>query len=90
MKAGLVPQCQHPYTHNTWTPKYTYFSFYIAMVFQSSGPISFTKATLSYPVYSVDFDPYNRGYVVVAGGGGEGRSGVGNKIVRCCRLIGEN
>lgn len=52
------------------------------MVFQPSGPISFTKTTLSYPVYSADFDPYNRGYLVVAGGGGEGRSGVGNKIVR--------
>ncbi|GAM91434.1 hypothetical protein ANO11243_094840 [Dothideomycetidae sp. 11243] len=43
-------------------------------------PVSFTKATLSYPVYSVDFDPYNRGYLVVGGGGGEGRSGVSNKI----------
>ncbi|KAF2147681.1 hypothetical protein K461DRAFT_233811 [Myriangium duriaei CBS 260.36] len=43
-------------------------------------PVSFTKATLSYPVYSVDFDPYNRSYLVVGGGGGEGRSGVSNKI----------
>ncbi|KAF4547601.1 Hypothetical protein D9617_39g039360 [Elsinoe fawcettii] len=43
-------------------------------------PVSFTKATLSYPIYSVDFDPYNRGYLVVGGGGGEGRSGVSNKI----------
>lgn len=44
-------------------------------------PVSFTKATLSYPIYSVDFDPYNRGFLVVGGGGGEGRSGVSNKIV---------
>ncbi|KAK7521021.1 uncharacterized protein IWZ02DRAFT_452515 [Phyllosticta citriasiana] len=43
-------------------------------------PISFTKATLSYPVFAADFDPYNRGYLVVAGGGGENRSGVPNKI----------
>ncbi|PNS18177.1 Guanine nucleotide-exchange factor SEC12 [Sphaceloma murrayae] len=43
-------------------------------------PVSFTKATLSCPIYSVDFDPYNRGYLVVGGGGGEGRSGVSNKI----------
>ncbi|KAL1302459.1 hypothetical protein AAFC00_002851 [Neodothiora populina] len=50
------------------------------MVFNPAGPISFTKTTLSYPVYTADFDPYNRGYLVVAGGGGEGRSGVGNKI----------
>ncbi|KAB2576937.1 hypothetical protein DBV05_g4419 [Lasiodiplodia theobromae] len=42
--------------------------------------VSFTKATLSYPVYSADFDPYNRGYLVVGGGGGEGRSGVPNQI----------
>jgi hypothetical protein len=55
------------------------------MVFNPSGPISFTKTTLSYPVYTVDFDPYNRGYIVVAGGGGEGRSGVGNKIVGATR-----
>ncbi|KAF1346674.1 hypothetical protein BDV97DRAFT_300731 [Delphinella strobiligena] len=45
------------------------------MVFKPSGPISFTKTTLSYPIYTTDFDPYNRGYLVVAGGGGEGRSG---------------
>ncbi|PSK42203.1 Guanine nucleotide-exchange factor SEC12 [Elsinoe australis] len=43
-------------------------------------PVSFTKATLSYPIYSVDFDPYNRGFLVTGGGGGEGRSGVSNKI----------
>lgn len=51
------------------------------MVFQSSGPVSFTKTTLSYPVYAAEFDPYNRGFLVVGGGGGEGRSGVANKIV---------
>ncbi|OJD38983.1 uncharacterized protein BKCO1_300046 [Diplodia corticola] len=44
------------------------------------APVSFTKATLPYPVYSADFDPYNRGYLVVGGGGGEGRSGVPNQI----------
>ncbi|KAL1626540.1 hypothetical protein SLS54_002702 [Diplodia seriata] len=43
-------------------------------------PVTFTKTTLSYPVYSADFDPYNRGYLVVGGGGGEGRSGVPNQI----------
>ncbi|KAI5212569.1 hypothetical protein E4T42_02100 [Aureobasidium subglaciale] len=50
------------------------------MVFQSHGPVSFTKTTLSYPVYAAEFDPYNRGYLVVGGGGGQGRSGVANKI----------
>ena len=43
--------------------------------------VSFAKITLSYPVYAADFDPYGRGYLVTGGGGGEGRSGVGNKIV---------
>ncbi|KAL2350499.1 hypothetical protein BJ546DRAFT_892023 [Cryomyces antarcticus] len=43
-------------------------------------PVSFTKVTLSYPLYAADFDPYNRGYLVVGGGGGEGRSGVSNKL----------
>ncbi len=46
-----------------------------------SGKVSYAKCTLSYPIYAADFDPYNRGYLVVGGGGGEGRSGVGNKIV---------
>ncbi|KAF2231883.1 hypothetical protein EV356DRAFT_470919 [Viridothelium virens] len=45
----------------------------------SSGG-SFAKLSLSYPVYAADFDPYGRGYLIVGGGGGEGRSGVGNKI----------
>lgn len=55
------------------------------MVLSSHGPISFTKTTLSYPVYAAEFDPYNRGFLVVGGGGGEGRNGVANKIVRRSR-----
>ena len=51
------------------------------MVFANQGPVSFTKTTLSYPVYAAEFDPYNRGFLVVGGGGGQGRSGVANKIV---------
>ena len=39
------------------------------------------KATLSYPLYACDFDPLDSGRLVVGGGGGAGRSGVGNKIV---------
>ncbi|CAK4033146.1 hypothetical protein AC578_9808 [Lecanosticta acicola] len=42
--------------------------------------VSYAKHTLPYPVFAAEFDPYNRGYLVVAGGGGEGRSGVPNKI----------
>ncbi|KAI9762642.1 MAG: hypothetical protein M4579_000260 [Chaenotheca gracillima] len=38
------------------------------------------KATLSYPLFSVDFDPLDSQFLLVGGGGGEGRSGVGNKI----------
>lgn len=44
--------------------------------------VSYAKYTLPYPVYAAEFDPYNRGYLIVGGGGGEGRSGVPNQIVR--------
>jgi len=43
--------------------------------------ISFAQTRLSYPIFDADFDPYNRGYLVVGGGGGEGRSGVVNRLV---------
>ncbi|KAL2823994.1 hypothetical protein BDW59DRAFT_173124 [Aspergillus cavernicola] len=39
------------------------------------------KITLSCPLFAADFDPRNHAFLLVAGGGGEGRSGVGNKIV---------
>lgn len=42
--------------------------------------VSYAKTTLSYPIYAAEFDPYNRGYLVTAGGGGESKSGIGNKI----------
>ncbi|KAJ5787059.1 hypothetical protein N7457_002049 [Penicillium paradoxum] len=38
------------------------------------------KLTLSCPLFAADFDPRNSGRLLVGGGGGEGRSGVGNKI----------
>ncbi|GAD97938.1 conserved hypothetical protein [Paecilomyces variotii No. 5] len=38
------------------------------------------KITLSCPLFAADFDPRNNGFLLVGGGGGEGRSGVGNKI----------
>ena len=44
-------------------------------------PMATAKLTLSYPLYAADFDPKNNGFLIVGGGGGEGRSGVGNKIV---------
>ncbi|OOF92243.1 hypothetical protein ASPCADRAFT_9107 [Aspergillus carbonarius ITEM 5010] len=34
------------------------------------------KLTLSCPLFAADFDPRNHGFLLVAGGGGEGRSGV--------------
>ena len=43
--------------------------------------IATAKITLSYPIYAADFDPNSDGLLLVGGGGGEGRSGVGNKIV---------
>ncbi|PBP17054.1 hypothetical protein BUE80_DR012228, partial [Diplocarpon rosae] len=42
--------------------------------------ISFAKSTLSYPLYAVDFDPLDSSRLLVGGGGGAGRTGVGNKI----------
>ena len=40
-----------------------------------------SKITLSYPLYGADFDPEDDRFLLVGGGGGEGRTGVGNKIV---------
>ncbi|KAH8702605.1 hypothetical protein BGW36DRAFT_373208 [Talaromyces proteolyticus] len=42
--------------------------------------IGSAKITLSCPLFAADFDPQNHGLLLVGGGGGEGRSGVGNKI----------
>ena len=43
--------------------------------------IPFAKATLSYPTYACDFDPLDSSRLIVGGGGGAGKTGVGNKIV---------
>ena len=45
------------------------------------------QLTLSYPLYAADFDPQNHDFLFVGGGGGEGRSGVGNKIVRMANSL---
>jgi len=45
------------------------------------------KATLSYPLYACDFDPLDSTRLIVGGGGGAGRSGVGNKIVSIDRAL---
>ncbi|KAI5280125.1 hypothetical protein KEM54_003879, partial [Ascosphaera aggregata] len=39
-----------------------------------------SKTTLSIPLMTADFDPRDDRFLVVGGGGGEGRTGVGNKI----------
>ena len=39
------------------------------------------KLTLKYGLYACDFDPLDAGRLVVGGGGGASRTGVGNKIV---------
>ncbi|KAL8644417.1 MAG: hypothetical protein Q9210_007265 [Variospora velana] len=43
-------------------------------------PVASAKLTLSCPLYASDFDPQDHNFLLVGGGGGEGRSGVGNKI----------
>lgn len=53
------------------------------------------KLTLSCPLFAADFDPRNSDYLLVGGGGGEGRSGVGNRIAssnsflfhKCCLYL---
>ncbi|KAI7057588.1 hypothetical protein KC327_g16416, partial [Hortaea werneckii] len=50
------------------------------MVYKPSSNVSFAKTSLPYPIFSADWDPYNRGYLVVGGGGGESKTGVPNQI----------
>jgi hypothetical protein len=50
-------------------------------------PLDFAKVTLSYPLYACDFDPNEPARLIVGGGGGAGRSGVGNKIVRDANYV---
>ncbi|KAI1082322.1 hypothetical protein F5B20DRAFT_569356 [Whalleya microplaca] len=45
-----------------------------------ANPIPSAKITLSYPLYTCGFDPSDPSRLIVAGGGGPGRNGVGNKI----------
>lgn len=48
--------------------------------FRTSSDVSFSKITLPCPIFAAEFDPYNRGYLVVGGGGGESKTGVANQI----------
>lgn len=45
-------------------------------------PLPSASIELDYPLFAIDFDPEDANRVVVGGGGGAGRSGVMNKIVR--------
>jgi hypothetical protein len=49
--------------------------------------ITSAKRTLTYPAYCCDFDPQDANLLIVGGGGGAGRSGVGNKIVGHSELL---
>ncbi|KAL4790028.1 hypothetical protein BDV19DRAFT_382652 [Aspergillus venezuelensis] len=51
------------------------------VVLKMAPNIPSARITLSCPLFAADFDPRNHAFLLVAGGGGEGRSGVGNKIV---------
>jgi len=42
--------------------------------------VSYTQFDLGYPPWTLDFDPYNRGYLVIGGGGGEGQKEVANRL----------
>ncbi|KAH7329374.1 hypothetical protein B0I35DRAFT_345443 [Stachybotrys elegans] len=45
-----------------------------------ASPFPCASTELDYPLYALDFDPEDSNRLVVAGGGGATRSGVGNKI----------
>lgn len=45
-------------------------------------PFPQASITLDCPLFDVDFDPQDANRLVVGGGGGAGRSGVANKLVR--------
>lgn len=45
-------------------------------------PIATAVAKLDYPLWAADWDPNTNGLLLVGGGGGEGGTGVKNKIVR--------
>jgi len=42
--------------------------------------VSYAQFDLGYPPWALDFDPYNRGYLLVGGGGGEGQKEVPNRL----------
>ena len=46
-----------------------------------SAPVSYNTIDLTVPLFDAQFDPYNRGYLLVGGGGGENKAGVANTIV---------
>lgn len=42
--------------------------------------VSFASHDLGYPPWALEFDPYNRGYLLVGGGGGAGQKEVPNRL----------
>lgn len=56
-------------------------SFFFFLLTPKMAPNIYpAKLTLSCPLFAADFDPRNNRFLLVGGGGGQGRSGVGNKI----------
>lgn len=56
----------------------------VSMATGKRGKIPAAGLTLDYPLYACDFDPDTSGgdvRLVVGGGGGAGKNGVGNRIV---------
>ncbi|KAL8683701.1 MAG: hypothetical protein Q9186_000335 [Xanthomendoza sp. 1 TL-2023] len=45
-----------------------------------SPPVASASLDLKYPLWASDFDPLNNNFLIVGGGGGESRTGLGNKI----------
>ena len=59
--------------------------FYLVCALMAPIPPS-ASLNLEYPIYTSDFDPNDSTHLFVGGGGGAGRSGVKNKIVRLWSL----
>lgn len=66
---------------HTYTAQHPTLRWSLVMPPAAKSAVSYAKITLPYPIFAAEFDPYNRGYLVVGGGGGESKTGVPNQIV---------
>lgn len=73
-------RCLNYSNADMFTSPSSLFCVYILSHIAMPPSITSEKITLTYPIFGAAFIDGN--HLLVGGGGGEGRSGVGNKIVR--------